>query len=254
MPKITYILALTMLYSILSYGQEITFHKNVNYRANTLEQSLNKDGNILFLESKTEQIKKVEIFNEDYSESIAVNDNETTIDLKTLPNGNFVIQAKVENQWIIMYLEKNEDTKIASSIEMNKNEDATIMSSFQKEKITKDRVLPTIPNTPKIDKLKTHDNPIFYWVVHESNSSFGSSKTMRLEYKEDVDKLIIKNKLELKSSVGKKNKLIIYEVYDKSAFMNKQFRNPTYYKSAEASKFLNAEPLYASSDNAEDDF
>lgn len=70
---------------------------------------------------------------------------------------------------------------------------------------------------------------------------------MRLEYKEDVEKLISKNKLELKSNVGKANSLIIYEIYNKSEFMEQQFRNSAYYKSAEASKFINTEPLYASS-------
>jgi len=77
---------------------------------------------------------------------------------------------------------------------------------------------------------------------------------MRLEYKEDIDKLISKNKLELKSNVGKANTLIIYEIYNKSEFMEQQFRNSAYYKSAEASEFINTEPLYASSTEIEEGF
>ncbi|MBR9846467.1 MAG: hypothetical protein GYB35_10380 [Algicola sp.] len=77
---------------------------------------------------------------------------------------------------------------------------------------------------------------------------------MRLEYKDDIYKLISKNKLELKSNIGKANKLIIYEVYNKSEFMDKQFRNPAYYTTEEASKFLNTDPLYVSSDEVEDGF
>ena len=33
--------------------------------------------------------------------------------------------------------------------------------------------------------------------------------------------------------------------------MNKQFRNPKYYKSAEKSKFFNSEPFYASDNEKE---
>lgn len=250
MPKTTYILAV-MLYSFLSYGQQITFHKNVNYRASSLEQSLNKDGDVLFLESKTKHITKVEIFNDNYSESIVVNGNETEIDLKTLPYGNFVIQAKVDHQLIIMYLEKTEDFRLASSNKKQntKTPEITSVRANPKSIQSKDRVIKHNMNNISNDEI-----PAFYWVIEESNSNFGSSKTMRLEYKDDVDKLIAKNKLELKSNVGKKNKLIIYEVYNKSEFMNKQFRNPTYYKSAEASKFLNTDPHYASNEEANGEF
>lgn len=86
----------------------------------------------------------------------------------------------------------------------------------------------------------------YYWVVTESNSNFGSRKSMRLEHKNDIDKLISKNKLELQSKVGKDNTLIVYAIYNKSKFMNKQFRNPEYYQSKEKSNFFNSEPFYIS--------
>jgi hypothetical protein len=236
MPKTTYILAV-MLCSILSYGQQITFHENVNYRASKLQQSLDSTGNYLLLESKDQPISQIDIYNDDFSQSIHIQNKKTKISLKSLPAGNFVIQAKIDKQFIIMYVEKNEDTQIASS-EQNIEEKAVNDTSLQ---------LKSIPTKEK-------KSPLYYWVVYESNSNFGSSSSMRLEYKDDIAKLILKNKLELKSNIGKANKLIIYEVYNKSEFMNKQFRNPKYYKSADASKFLNAEPLYASNSEIEDDF
>jgi hypothetical protein len=76
---------------------------------------------------------------------------------------------------------------------------------------------------------------------------------MRLEYKDDIAKLISKHKLELKSNVGKNNKLIIYEVYNTSKFMPKQLRNPIYYKT-EASTFFNVVPIYVSRDEDVSDF
>ncbi|WP_425077695.1 hypothetical protein [Psychroserpens sp. S379A] len=250
MPKTAYILA-AMLFSIFSYGQQITFHKNVNYRANSLQQDLNKETHMLLLESSIDSISKVEIFNDNYSENIAVNSNQTKIDLKTLPYGNFVIQAKVENQWIIMYLEKTEAIELTNSDKKQKQKTSEVVASQQKLKTINNKQQIFIPKVNTIDKPK---KPMYYWVVYESNSGFGSSKTMRLEYKDAVNRLISKNKRELKSNVGKDNTLIIYEVYNKSEFMNKQFRNPTYYKTVEASKFLNTKPLYASSNEIESDF
>jgi hypothetical protein len=128
-----------------------------------------------------------------------------------------------------MYLQKHEDVKIASSDQTGKVINTNNLASMRKANL-----------------IEKTENPLYYWVVSESNSNFGSNKSMKLEYKEDVAKLISKNKLELKSDIGKANKLLVYSVYNKSKFMNKQFRNPDYYKSAENSKFFNTEPFYTS--------
>jgi hypothetical protein len=241
MPKITYILALAMLYSTLSYGQQITFYKNSNYQADILHQSLNKEGDRLVLVSKSVQIIKVEIFNENYSELIEIDSTKAEINLKALPLGNFVIQAKLDQKWIVMYLEKKEDLIITSSKLKKKNNSVKIASSHPKLNLRDDQSVTSIQKPFKTIK---EDDSFFYWVVSESNSSFGSSKTMRLEYKEDVEKLISKAKLELKTAIGKNNKLIVYEIYDRSKFMTKQLRNTEYYKS-ETSTVFNVVPVYA---------
>ena len=241
MSKTTYILALVMLYSILNYGQQITFHKNLNYKANTLDQRLNKEGDSLLLESKTDQILKIDIFNEDYSESIAVGSYKTKLDLTMLPLGNFVIQAKLDQKWIVMYLEKKDDFNIDPEHLKTTQKDLELSSSHQKLNAKDTKRL-----TPIHKPLKTleEDDTFFYWVVTESNSSFGSRKTMRLEYKDDIQKLISKAKLELKTAIGKNNKLLVYEIYNRSKFMTRQLRNPEYYKS-ETSTIFNVVPVYA---------
>ncbi len=236
MPKITYILAAMLLCVPFFYGQNITFHENVNYRASVLDQHLDNDKNLLFLESKNDPITHIEIFNDTYSKSINVNDTKTSIDLNTLPVGNFVIQAKVDTKFIIMYIEKTGSTVLASNDIVDKSLE-----------INPTTTLNSIKNIEKSEA-------IYYWVVYESNSNFGSSSKMSLEYKDAIFKIISKHKLELKSNVAKSNKLLIYEVFKKSEFMDKQFRNPTYYKSDDASKFLNTKPLYVSSNDIEDDF
>ncbi|WCO02177.1 hypothetical protein [Psychroserpens ponticola] len=256
MTKNTYIVA-ALLYTLFSYGQQITFHKNVNYKASTLHQSLNKKRDSLILESKNQQIHIIDIFNKNFSKSIVINSNKAKVDLKFLPIGNFVIQAKIDKKWIIMYLEKSEAIKITASDQKEQNIDYKV-SDF-KDIETKDKsdgITTSVQNVHDLEEkglasnitpenTKTNNSSHYYWVVSESNSGFGSSKSMRLEYKDDIAKLISKNKLELKSNVGKNNKLIIYEIYNTSKFMPKQLRNPVYYKT-DKSNFFNVIPIYAS--------
>lgn len=237
MSRTTYIVAI-LLCSILSYGQQIKFHKNVNYRASILEQSLENNGTVLVLESKDNHILQIDIFNEFYSKTFAVNDSKTKIDLEILPIGNYVIQAKVDKKWIVMYLEKIDEFPITYIEKKDKHLTTNILNRSQIKSNTHNK-------TKKV---------AYYWVVSEINSSFGSRKSMRLEYKEDIAKLIHKHKLELKSSVGKNNTLTIYEVYNTSEFMPNQLKNPTYYETENSSEAFNAIPYYTSVDTKEKDF
>jgi len=220
---------MVMTSSVFMYGQHITFQKNVNSRASELIQYLNKGGDSLYLETKTAPIRQVDIFNENFIRSISVNNNTTKIDLKTLPIGNFVVQAVVDDKSIIMYLQKNADFKTASSHQNG----ATIYDN-------------DLSSSNNSNLIKTREEHLYCWVVIESNSNFGSTRSMKLEYINDVDKLISKNKLELKSNVGKDNKLAIYIIYDKSKFMSMQLKNSNYYKTVEQSQYFNIEPLYVS--------
>jgi hypothetical protein len=227
--KLSISILILAISTYLVYGQQITFYKNINPKASRLLQSLNKTEDSLFLESKHQQIVQVDIFNHEFSERIDIKSNVSKIDLSKLPLGNFVIQAKVDKKWIVMYLEKKDHGNLSSSNQEQQNINYKGVAFKGKTNI--------------IEKNK---NALYYWVVTESNSNFGSNKSMRLEKKESIDKLISKNKLELKSNVGKDNILLIYAIYNKSEFMTKQLRNREYYKSAETSKFFGKEPYYAS--------
>ena len=213
-----------ILTTLFAYGQQLLFQKNVNPSASELVHNLNKEGDSLVLVSKTNPILQVDIFNTDFSEYFNVHSNNTKIDLKTLPIGDYIVQAIVGKKLIVMYLEKRKNVKISIS--------------FKEEK--------TIASEDESIKIGEKENILYYWVVSESNSNFGSTKTMKLEYKENVDKLISKNKLELKSEIGKNNKLLVYAIYNKSQFMTKQLRNSKYYKLVYDSKVFNVEPFYTS--------
>ena len=226
MNKRLYISILILIVSsYIVYGQKITFQENVNHSASELTQQLNANKDSLLLETTINKIQQVDIFNEHFSERVTVDSHSSKIDLSTLPYGDFIVQAKVDNKLIIMFLQKERSESFTSE-DLNdfyNSSYASVRGSNYKSQ---------------------EEHSVYYWVVSESNSNFGSVRSMKLEYKEAVAKLISKHQLELQSNVGKDNKLYIYAIYDKSKFMNMQFRNPDYYKTSEASEVFNSEPFY----------
>lgn len=239
MPKKTYILAM-ILCTLFCYGQDITFHKNVNYRANSLHQNYDEENNRLSLECEDGQILQVDIFNNDFSESINVNNKNINIDLNALPSGDFVIQAKLEDKWIVMYLEKSGNQHV-SNLQNSVVDTEPMNVEHSTETIEKKNL--------KANESKTAS---YYWVVIENKSKFGSNKSMRLENKNTVSKIISKKKQAIKTGFGKNNVLHIYAIYNKSKFMTKQMRNPVYYKS-ESSELFDVDPIYCSIDTDEVD-
>ena len=215
-----------LISSFLMQGQQITFQKNINFQARELEQSLNKNRDSLYLESD-KIIYQVDIFNDNYSKSISVNDNKSVIDLDTLPAGKFIIQARLKRKWIVMYLVKNEATKIS--------EKSIIVAEASKDQNSDNNT-----SVKKLTKKRTG-----FWVVHESITGSGSTKSMGFKNKEEVSRLIAKNKAELNTAIAMNNKLVVYEVYNTSQFMRNQFKNPSYFKSSE-SKAFNVVPYYSS--------
>ncbi|MBC2846441.1 hypothetical protein [Winogradskyella flava] len=219
--------------SFFIYGQKTTFEKNVNYKARALTQVFNENDNSLTLKSE-DTISRVDIFNDDYSNSIEVNNIETKIDLNELPIGEFIVQAKLGKKHIIMYLTKSETNLLQPpNIEIILNEDTEDIKKKPDDSLLKKA-------EEKSEKITAG-----YWIVYERYARSGSSKSMRLESKEVVAEMISKNQLELSTEIGKNNKLIVYEVYDTSKFMREQIKNRQYFKSSD-SKIFNIEPYYSS--------
>jgi len=218
------------LFTVLSWGQNVIFEPNVNYDARELKQNLNKNRDSLILESET-IISQVDILNNNFLKTIDFNKNRAKIDITALPVGNYIIQARLGKKRIVMYLEKGDP--------INPFDD--ILPSISEEEERAERG----PSLMELLNKKSVEKKVLYWVVSESKGSFGSSKTMSLEYEDKVFNLINKNKLELKSKVAKKNTLIVYEVYNLSKFMARQYRNRNYYESKN-SEFFNVTPLYSS--------
>lgn len=216
-----------MSLTTLSFSQELTFHKNKSYAARNLGlvQKLNKSGDSLILESDKKIIRQVDILNDDYLESVDINSNKGKVNLKQLPIGNYVLQARIGRRRIVMFLEVKED------IDSNLNT-AQIKNSNKENQVSRN------------DEVILNEDAMYY-VVYESNSGLSSRRTMSLKYVSEIYNMISKIKLELKSDVAKHNNLYVYEIYNRSKFMTKQLRNPEYYKKKK-SKLFNVSPIYSS--------
>lgn len=238
MIKNVYVLLLTFI-SLSSYAQHTTFEPNINPDAKELKQALAKSEDLLLLESET-IIRQVDIINDHFFKTIIVDSTKAEIDLNMLPIGNYIIKARLGKKRIVMYVEKHgaRDTVITNTtLEIDKEQKVT----------TNENVVDTHDRSQvqKSNKSALRATAL-YWVVSESNTSFGSHKSMRLEYPDKVSHLISKNQLEIKSDIAKNNRLLIYEVYNRSQFMTQQLRNQHYYKSQRSETF-NVVPIYSSS-------
>lgn len=205
MMKHLFILILTAV-TMPIYGQITTFQENDNYDARELKQIFNKEADSLILKSET-IIRQVDIFNENFIKSFLVNDYVSKIDLSILPSGEFIVQARLRQKRIIMYIFRS--------------------GVVEEKPLTLTR------------KKASH-----YWVVYEINSGSGSNKKMSLEKEDVVNRLISKHKLEVNTTVAKNNRLTIYEVYNPSKFMREQLRKPAYFKSSNSTIF-NVVPYYS---------
>ena len=99
--------AIFLFLTVSLYGQKSTLLQNVNVRAKELKHSLNKTGDSLILEGKR-TIYKVEIFNNNYEESLIVKDSKVTIPLNNVPVGRFVVEAALPDRLIVITLLRNE--------------------------------------------------------------------------------------------------------------------------------------------------
>ena len=87
----------------------------------------------------------------------------------------------------------------------------------------------------------------YYWVVLEISNGNSSSKTKKLVRGDLINGLISQNKAEIKTAIGRNNKLTIWEVYDTKKFMKEQLLNRNFVTSETSSKCFNPIPYYTTS-------
>lgn len=92
-----------LLLTTLCYCQQSRLFQNVNYRAKELKHRLNTAGDSLTLEGER-TIYKVEIFNQNFEQTIMVDGSKVIIPLTDIPLGRFVVQASLDDKLIVLTL------------------------------------------------------------------------------------------------------------------------------------------------------
>lgn len=236
---------LTLFMAVSIYGQNATLLKNYNPKAKELKHNLNPAGDTLILASE-KTILKVDIFNEDYEKQVVVEDYSAQISLRDLPEGKFVVEAKLVDKVILMDIIKYGN--------FNETQNRSISDIAEGQGMMLDEGLNIIKNAPNtsIEYILTRENRTntstknqkFYWILMKVNNESGSTKTMKLVDQKSVDRLIAKNKLENSSAFGKYNELIVWEVYNTSKFMEQQVLNPDFMYSL-SSDYFNTTPYFS---------
>lgn len=244
---------LVLLSAVNSFGQNIILLRNTNPKAKELKHNLNSAKDSLILGSDT-KILQVDIFNEDYEKTVLIDDFKTQIFLEDIPEGKFVVEAKLVDKIIIMGLMRNDySNKTANSSTSLHNEDIA-----EGKGMMLDDELNVIKSAPhkSIEFLLTRGKTTnhtsksqkFFWTETQVNNESGSSRTMKLADQKSVDKMILRHQLELNSSSGKLNKLTVWEVYNTGKFMENQVSNPDFVYSSSTDLF-NTTPYYSTNGN-----
>jgi hypothetical protein len=221
-----------VLLSLVGYGQKSKLIQNVNVRAKELKHKLNSTGDSLILVSER-KIYTVEIFNNNFERKVHVKDKKVTISLRDLPVGKFLVEATLVDKLIVMTLLRNEPFNNVKK-ETLKSKKVTQVIDKPKKITTKENALndessalSTTSSIYKGNDLKTVGNLSIntntktksYWVEYKINNGHNSQKITRMADKKLVEKFIARNKIEMKTKSGRLNELVIWEVYDTSAFM-----------------------------------
>ena len=244
---------LVLLNTTLLFSQNITLERNTHPKVKDLKHTLNKTKDTLIMSCKN-AIIKVDIFNEDYEKIVVVEDLEVYIPLNDLPAGRFVVEAQLSDKIVLMHLVRRDFPAIASNDTSPQigNELINGKSAHQSENKNGNSSPYSIESLLSGRKIKKTPlkNQKFYWTLAIVNTGDTSSKTMRLANQQTVDQMITRHQLEIKTYNARRNKLIIWEVYDKTKFLEQQFINPEYINSS-VSNYFDVSPYFTSENNFE---
>jgi hypothetical protein len=244
--KILFITSFLILTSAITYGQTNLLIKNVNLRAKELQHNLNSSEDTLILEA-ARTIHKLEIYNHSFSKHIEVENKMVNVPLNQLPLGKLIVEVVLKDKRIILTIirqsEEDEPTDTAEVSNVSVTTESATTESFIDSENT--------PEASNVTDFSEHEAPKpkkivkSYWVEYIISNGNSSYKTLRFASKALVDKMVAKNKLEVKSVKGKLNKLTIWEVYDTTRFLRFKRINPNF-SSAVESPFFNTKPYYDS--------
>ncbi|WP_073084859.1 hypothetical protein [Winogradskyella jejuensis] len=244
----------------------------MNFRAKELKHYLNKAEDSLILEGER-TIYKVNIFNKDYDETIKVKDKKIEIPLYDLDIGRYVIEAVLLDKRIIIVLFRNEplidiNTHITEITSVEKDtssvfvfeedKETTSINETEYDKIDKEeRKNNKHFDSISISELLNYKRPIAkktfkkrkekkrtynYWVYYEINSGHYSKIIRKMATKKEIDRMIERNQLDVKTLKGQSNILKIWEIYNSSMFLKHKELDKNFINTK--SPYFNVIPYY----------
>lgn len=248
MIKIKFVLIFLLL-STSVFSQKTTLIQNINTRANELTHTLNKTKDTLILNCEN-RIFKVNIFNADFSKSFWIKSSEIEVPLNNLDVGRYAIEVILKKKHIIITLLRNEPLpKIGNEIVIKEHTKTPItVKNIKTTKATESVIIDDLATKKaKTTKRRTVSKSGYhYWLEHEINNGQSSRKVMKMASLREVEHLIAKNHLDIKSLKGKSNMLTIWEVYDSGNFVKERHNSPEFMTTQ--SEYFNATPFYKSPD------
>lgn len=255
-----------LLVSSFTFCQKTRLIKNINFRAKELKHNLNKSKDSLLLEANR-TIFSVNLFNKDHELTFKTKSKKASIPLHKLNLGRYVVEVVLYDKRIILTLlrdepfdnfpleeeiiVKEEETKppkeIITEVIADDTEDIALdikdknpsintenisdLLNYRREKIEKPKY------KPKKKKTK-----YLYWVYSEINSGHFSKITKKMTTLENVERMIERNQLDIKTLKGQSNILIIWEVYDSRMFFKNRIMDKNYLDTE--SPYYNSRPYY----------
>lgn len=138
------------------FCQTTTLFQNINFRAKELKHSLNTTGDSLILEGER-TIYKVQIFNSDFDQTIAVEDSKVKIPLNEIPVGRYVVEATLKNKLIVLTLLRNESLSPENDIASSEKKTSLFGDStpITVEHSTLNKTKPVAPRLVVVQKTDT---------------------------------------------------------------------------------------------------
>ena len=137
---------------------------------------------------------------------------------------------------------KEPKAKKRTTFVKNKTPKKSSLSLFNPETKVAERA-PKRKYSREIDTTKVRRIVSNYWVVYKINDGQGSQKIQQMGDQEDVDRMIRKIEIDMKTKSGRLNELIIWTVYDADKFARHKRLNRQDYMSIPSESFK-MEPYY----------
>lgn len=125
-------------------------------------------------------------------------------------------------------------TKEEHKFQLNKNEGL----AFQKSILPREKVENATINTANST----------YWVIYKINNGSSSEKVLKIVDQKTVDRMILKNEIDMKTFTGRLNELTVWQIHDTTGFVQHKRKNKANYMTIESDSF-NLVPYYKTDQN-----